>query len=528
MAGSTADAQSRSRSGERDLSASAILNLAERAFARKDPQSVIPLLEEGVAGWPKNRRLQHLLGKAYLLNGSLEQALHHLEQVVAAAPDSLEYRLTLAQALAAFRPAEAIPLLQSVIEAGATLPFAYLQLSSLLFQERRPRDALLICDIGLAVHPDHPEILRNRSKLALMLGDYDEVVPYATQQVRLAPTSAENWNFLGMVLREMGMLAEAVDCGLRACALDQRNATIHFNLSLSLLLAGEYRYGFQEYRWRFDVVKDSAARGTSTFWDGGTLNGARILLWAEQGVGDIIQFVRYIPLVRERGGKVVLLTSSPVVRLMGWLSEEIEIIFDSTLIETRAQCPLLNLPNIFGTTLSTIPPPAALRVPEEAKLPWMERFAQTAGRKVGLVWAGNPMHRNDHNRSLPLSLLRPLLDVPNIQFFSLQVGGSADQIQENGHAGRITDLGPHLTDYAETAAAISCLDLVISVDTSVAHLAGSLNQPVWVMLPFAPDWRWLLNRTDSPWYPSMRLFRQQKPNDWSNVIRDIADCLTRP
>jgi hypothetical protein len=188
---------------------------------------------------------------------------------------------------------------------------------------------------------------------------------------------------------------------------------------------------------------------------------------------------------------------------------------------------LISLARLAGTDENTIPPPTHFPLPVDLKQKWQELIGQMAEMKVGIVWAGDPAHRNDRNRSLPCRLFAPLLEIADVRWFSLQVGPAAAQLSERGVAGKIRDLGPLLTDYAETAAAISQLNLVITADTSVAHLAGSLATPVWLLLPFAPDWRWLMERNDSPWYPSMRIFRQTVAGDWEGVMREIAAELRR-
>lgn len=254
------------------------------------------------------------------------------------------------------------------------------------------------------------------------------------------------------------------------------------------------------------------------------LSGRTILLYNEQGFGDTLQFIRYAPLVAARGGKVVVECRSELKRLIeSSMPEVIVTLTGESLPHFDYHLPMLSLPGVFGTNLKNIPAQAPyLRVHRDLAQRWRE-CAASSGNKfhIGLAWAGNRNHRNDRNRSLPPEILLPLLDVPGVVFFSLQ----KDEELRLKINRPLVDLTGDLADFADTAALISNLDLVITADTAVAHLAGALAKPIWTLLPFVPDWRWMLNRDDSPWYPTMRLFRQTKPGDWTRVIRSVVDEL---
>ncbi len=295
----------------------------------------------------------------------------------------------------------------------------------------------------------------------------------------------------------------------------------HFNRAHALLATGELDEGWREYEWRFAV-----ARYDRTFdrplWDGEPLAGQTILVHAEQGFGDTLQFVRYVPAVAGRGGRVVLEVPGPLVRLVGTVAGASRIVAaGDPLPEFDWHCPLLSLPRVFETTLATIPGSAPyLSVPPEMAPAWGELIATAPGLRVGIVWAGTTIGAVD------LRLLQPLWEIAGISWFSLQVGErSGDTASLDDVA--IADLSPWLTDFAETAAAVCQLDLVISIDTSIAHLAGALARPTWVLLPYNSDWRWLLRREDSPWYPTARLFRQSKPGDWAGVAGEVAAALAQ-
>ena len=262
-------------------------------------------------------------------------------------------------------------------------------------------------------------------------------------------------------------------------------------------------------------------------WDGSELNGKTVLLHAEQGLGDSIQFVRYVPMVRDRGGKVVLQCQPALSRLFTGLPGIDRVIKNGDPIPRfDAHCPLLSLPRAFGTTLDSIPASVPyLTADPAAALDWAKRLADRPGKKVGIVWAGRAGYVGDRTRSLSLTTLAPLACASGITWYSLQKGYAAAQISDAPQGMELIDRTAELNDFADTAALIANLDLVISVDTAVAHLAGAMGKSVWTLLPYAPDWRWLLNRDDSPWYPTMRLFRQQRPGDWGEVIQRIAESL---
>jgi hypothetical protein len=298
---------------------------------------------------------------------------------------------------------------------------------------------------------------------------------------------------------------------------------------MTLLLLGRLAEGFAEYEHR--LAPRPAHIPGPPVWRGEPLEGWTILLHAEQGIGDTIQFVRYLPEVARRGAGRVLLAAPPTfARLLAGLPGLDALVRPEDRAEVRAHvhCPLLSLPHVLGTTtVETIPAPTPyLRAEPAALTRWRERLADLRGLRVGLVWAGNPRHQNDRNRSIAPERLAPLLRVRGVSWVSLQLGAPVERLREQAPEGAVlVDIAPELTDLAETAAAIVQLDLVVAVDTAVAHLAGALGRPVWVLLPAVPDWRWLLGREDSPWYSTMRLFRQQRAGDWDGVVARIAAAL---
>jgi hypothetical protein len=299
-------------------------------------------------------------------------------------------------------------------------------------------------------------------------------------------------------------------------------ADAHFNLAASLLLVGQFDEGWREYEWRWKQEKKKPhLRGFSQpLWDGGDIGDRILLLHAEQGLGDTLQFCRYVPAIAA-GRRVVLEVQRPLVPLLAGLPGLERIVAQGDpLPPFDLHCPLLSLPLVLGTTLETIPGQTPyLRADPQRTAAWRERVGQLDGLKVGLVWAGNQAMSGDRRRSARLELFSELADLPGVSFVSLQKGPAASQSPPSGLI--LHDWTDDLQDFGETAALIEALDLVIGVDTAVVHLAGALGRPVWLLNRFDRCWRWLLNRDDSPWYPTLRQFRQSQPGDWRGVLREV-------
>lgn len=350
--------------------------------------------------------------------------------------------------------------------------------------------------------------------------------PQALAEVEKAINFLPNWgpayNLKGNILTELGHFDHARDSFVRAIALAPDVPEFRFNRAQLLLLLGEWRAAWPDYEGRlhsplFRPHPDIAA---SPLWHGEIQPGKRLLLYWEQGHGDTLQFIRFAHGLMQSGMTVVLEVQESVKRLISQ-SFPGAIVIDSTeplpQVDYRASIP--SLPWLLRMTPETLPKGAYLQV--EAQAEFRSGVPLAA---VGLVWAGNPGHVNDRQRSIPQEQLLSLAATPGVSFYSLQVG-AADKAQRELARAEITDLAPRFTDFADSAAAIQALDLVITVDTSVAHLAGALGKPVWILLPFVPDWRWMLNRSDSPWYPSARLFRQPKRGDWASVLKEVKQAL---
>lgn len=376
-----------------------------------------------------------------------------------------------------------------------------------------------------------PQYLQPSHDLALLLWrERREAEARALAEATLAqaPTSPDAAVTLGMLAETDCDRESATRWYERAVALNPGLAEAQFSLGRMHLLVGRFAEGWEGYEWRLRTTRAKRAFFRRLAWDGSPLAGKTIVLHSEQGLGDTLQFCRYVPLVAAQGGTVILAVQPALRRLLAELpgvSRTIDAFGERP--ETDFLTPLASLPRLFRTDFASIPAPEGyLRAPKEALPAWRRRLEGGAGRlRVGLCWSGNPEQALDRNRSTKLATLAPLLEVPGVSFYSLQVGPGAADIAEQGFADRISDLVPELSDFAETAAAMTLLDLVITTDTSVPHLAGALGRPTFVLLSPMPDWRWLLERSDNPWYASHRLFRQRRRGDWTAVVAEVAAAL---
>jgi Flp pilus assembly protein TadD len=377
----------------------------------------------------------------------------------------------------------------------------------------------------LAVSPNLAAIHTNIGNAYFNLGQPDLAVAAHQNAIRIDPKLAEAHTNLGHIFSDQGKIDQAIESHRSALALKPDFPEVHWNLALCLLVQGDFEAGWSEFEWRRKCADHRDARPdfSPPMWDGSDLDGKTILLTSEQGLGDTLQFIRYAQLVKERGGEVVVECQPELIPLLAqlpcvsrWIGRGEPLpVFD-------VWHPLMSLPALFRTTLETIPMQPTLRAPSDRVEKFSRLILENAGRmKIGIAWAGRAQHKNDRNRSLPFSALMPLLERSSAQFFSLQKGPAARQIGQFSSGLKLVDLTEELVDFADTAGLIANLDLVICVDTAVAHLAGAMGKPVWLMLPFAPDWRWMLDRDDSPWYPSVRLFRQLRAGDWGGVVGRI-------
>jgi len=392
----------------------------------------------------------------------------------------------------------------------------------------RGLEAVVSLRQALHLQPGEPDVLNNLGNTLLAQQQHAEAIACFRDALRRAPANPGIHLNLGNALRASGRVGEAVQSLRQALELRPDFAEAHWDLAFALLLQGDFIQGFQEYEWRWRRPDFPRRQFASPLWLGEDLAGRTLLVHSEQGAGDNIQFLRFLAQLPEHGARVMLECPPSLAALFESVAGVSQVIpRGDPLPAVDCHVPLLSLPHRLGVTPETIPaatpylwPPASRRV----RLP-PPRSEEGVRLTVGLAWRGNPQHPNDRQRSIPLASLEPLFAVPGVDFYNLQVAPGPQFAGEAAHQPTLIPLEGLLHDYAATASAIAQLDLVISPDTSLAHLAGALGRTAWVLLPFAPDWRWMLQGDDTPWYPTLRLFRQTAPGDWAAVIHRIRDAL---
>jgi tetratricopeptide (TPR) repeat protein len=410
---------------------------------------------------------------------------------------------------------------------------AHNNLGLVLLEQDKPEEALASFGKAAALKPDYAEAHGDLGLALKTLGRLDEAVTSFRRALALKPDLAETHSNLGNIFQEQGKVDEAVTSFRRALTKKPDYAEVHNNLAMSLLAWGEMAEGWQEYEWRWhaESLRMAPRNFVQPQWRGESAEGKTLLIHAEQGLGDSVQFCRYASLAAARGLRVTLEAPPPLVRLLQSLSG-VDLVVESgkPLPPFDLHCPMLSLPLALNTTLTTIPQAASyLRADGPQSATWQRRLAAWPGHRIGLAWAGNArIHSSpqlaavDRRRSIAPDRLLPLTELAGVTFFSLQKEGpkAPDGL-------KLTDFMEEMRDFADTAALIANLDLVISVDTAVAHLAAALGKPVWLLDRYDPCWRWLRNREDSPWYPSLRLFRQTRAGDWQAVIERVRTELSR-
>jgi|SRR5580704_7909625 tetratricopeptide (TPR) repeat protein len=389
--------------------------------------------------------------------------------------------------------------------------------------------ALADFDTTLALAPDHPKAHYNRGVTLIKLGRYAEAVAAYDRAVAAAPEHAAAWVNRGKALAQLSRFREAIVDYDKALAIDN-HANAHFNKALALLTLGDYRAGFAEYesRWRRTGMPEQKSRGKPLWLGEYPLARKHILVHAEQGLGDTIQFARYVPRLTASGATVVLEVQPELKALMKTLEGAAAIIArDGPLPPFDVHCPLGSLPLAMKTEPSSVPAQIPYLGADDTRMAkWSARLETLPRPRIAIVWSGNPDHENDRNRSIAFSRLKPLFDLP-ASFVSVQRDVRNEDAENLAAETRVTQLGGELEDFTDTAAVLALCDLVIAVDTAVVHLAGAMGRPVWVLVPFAPDWRWSLQGETTPWYPTVRLFRQTSLDDWDGVIARVGDELRR-
>ncbi len=532
----------------------------------KQYDHAVEWLSRAIRQSPKTEYLS-TLGVTLKQMGRLSDALNVFDKAVQLKPDDAELWKHLGGVLVVLdRPADALLSFQHVLALDPRHWEAAYQSGVLLHRAERFEEALVQFDLCCELRPDHAPTLQMRARVLRGLERYEECLACAERAHALDPADPATCNNVGDALLWLGRddeglrwfdkalalkpglvevllnkgfallqvhrFREALETYRHLLTIDPGNAKSAWQLAHLKLLTGDYESGWaeREARWRVADFSLEYPKFSQAKWLGReSVAGKTILVHVDEGLGDTLQFARYLPLLAARGARVVLVAQEALCPLLAGVSGVSQCIpFPARSYPPfDMHCPLMSLPLAFGTTIETIPSADYLPpLPGTRIQAWERRLGPRDRLRVGLVWSGNPKQGNDRNRSMALKTLTPLLDL-DVTFVSLQKDPRADDKALLRERTEIVDLTADLTDFVETAALISCLDLVITVCTSVAHLAGTLGRPTWVMLPHLPDWRWLLDRADSPWYPSLRLFRQSVPRDYASVVASVRAELLR-
>jgi tetratricopeptide (TPR) repeat protein len=504
--------------------------LKQRLFTNSTTARISSALMETKVRHPTAQRLFDLALR-HEQEARIKEAEAAYREALTLAGDDLDILYRLSRILLVRgNPVAAEPLLRRLTALQPDNLAAYEHLVAALETQGKQTEALECCRQALAIDPCFLGLLNLLGILELARGELETAELAHRQAIALRPDDDAAHNNLGNVLQQKGCYTEALECYQRAIECNPDSADARSNLGLLQLRLGDFECGWLGYAWSLRTKTSSFScilHGDYPIWDGSDPRGKTLLVWAEQGHGDAIQFVRYTALLKALGARVLLECRPAERRLFATCAGIDQLLVEGESIPPfDAHVPLMSLPLLLGTRLETIPaqipylnPPTECWLPKE-----LQRCLQEAsGFKVGLVWSASVLQYVDRKRRCPLALLAPLFEIPDVSWFSLYKGEQVHELEL--YRERVVDLGPHLRDFADTAWAINQLDLVITVDTSVAHLAGAMGKPVWVLLPFVPDWRWLLNREDSPWYPTARLFRQSALGNWQTVAMALSHAF---
>lgn len=539
------------------------------ACQRGNHNEAVELLTRAVAGDPLRVQFHNTLGLVLEARGDIEQALNAYRKATTVRPDFADSYHNMAVALlsqgqyaaallqcrkaVSLRPddaqayntmgfslekqqrfAEAVESYTQAVKLNPDFAEAYNHLGVVLNQMGRSAEAIENYRHALRADPEYAEVYSNLGIALKHQEQFAEAVWNFEQALRLDPGFAEAHYNLANSFRDEGRCAEALAGYQRALQLQPDYAEAYWNMSLTLLLSGNFIEGWRQYKQRrnanLKTIIDQHCPGKPR-WDGRSFERQRLLVHYEQGLGDNIQFARYLPMIKARGGTVIFETLRPLTGLFQGFPGLDELIEycpgKKPPVDFDLYASLLDMPHLFGTTLETVPAEVPYIYADPAKAQHWRSILAGPDFKVGIVWAGSSVHPNDRYRSARLRHFAPLAKIHGVRLYALQKGDAAAQMDELSGTMPVTNLSKDFRDFTDTAAAVENLDLVISVDTSVLHLAGAMGKPTWALLPFAPEWRWMLSRSDSPWYATMRLFRQDGWNGWDGMLRRVAQELSR-
>ncbi len=465
--------------------------------------------------------------------GDHKRALKSLLSCIAQDPSNFQAYNALGTLYVESQPKRALRCFQRSLELNPNYPLALYNIANLLKAEGRVKEAVSLYNEALKIDPNLFQAYFNIGNILIESFDYEEAQKYLQRAISIEPDFVKALSNLGVCYFHLGNISEAINCHERAIKKDPNFADAHFNLALSLLMDGNYIKGWDEYRWRWKSSQFKPVNYKKPLWDGSDISGKRLLVFSEQGYGDTIQFVRYLKLILSKGINLLFQCPPALKDLIysSFVQNNICIIDNNpSSTEYDLCCPLMELPFFFNTTLETIPLNIPYLTPDNRLIHKYSCLLNKASSersdtflKVGIAWRGSRANHRGQYRSMSLRDIAPLLMNKDVLFVSLM---KEYAIELEGLEIAMLDMSKELIDFHETAALIANLDLVITIDTAVAHLAGAMGKPVWLMLHHTSDWRWMLHRTDSPWYPTMKIFRQNTKDNWDNVIEDITKELS--
>ncbi|MBX9677746.1 MAG: tetratricopeptide repeat-containing glycosyltransferase family protein [Gemmataceae bacterium] len=480
---------------------------------------------------PEHAKAHNNFGVLLADMGKRKEAFEAWQNAVRFDPNYPEAQFNFAMALAEAGEADgAVEHYENALRLKPDYAEALNNLGLLHHERGRPHDAVVLLEQAVRLRPDYVEAWNNLALSRVDVGRGEEAIAAYREALRLHSNEAEIHNNLGTALAALNRPEEALACYRHALRLKPEYPEVRWHQALTWLTLGDFERGWPEYEWRWRRRRSRPRNLEGPLWDGSPLPGKSLLLWCEQGLGDSIQFARYVALAKERVGNLILEGPSvlrPLLSSCKGVDQWINV--GEPLPAFAAHAPLMTLPKIFETTLVTIPNQTPYLSAEADKIAeWKVELNATmpAGNlRVGIAWQGNPNHRWDRHRSFPIDWFDELARTPGVSLVSLQKGHGAEQLSEFRRQHAVLDLGTRSDPdgvFRDTPAIVSNLDLVICCDTSLAHLAGAMNVPVWIPLAKMADWRWLRLRSDSPWYPSLRLFRQKQHGEWSDVFEKIV------
>ena len=503
------------------------LDAVTALYTSGDIDGTLVTLDQLMITYPEQAFLYNLQGACFYAQEQYDIAITSYQKAIALNPEFAEALNGLGLTQSSLGENNtAIISLKKAIALKPHYPEAFNNLGNCYSDLNNTEEAILNYKKALSIKTDYMEVYFNLGNLFKETGHFNEAIKYYQITLDLNPNSFDSYNNIGNTFNANGQFKSALNHYQKAINVNPNFAEAWWNLSLVQLLLGNYQEGWLNYEWRLRK-HDFEVRGyKQPLWDGSSLTDKTLFIYCEQGFGDTIQFIRYLKILSKPSVTLIVECHSSLYRLFSTLPEIDTLISQGDLLpDFDVHISLMSLPRIFQTTLETIPVDTAYLFHDHSiSCPLV---IDPEPYNIGIVWAGRPAHQNDKNRSLEVSFFASLVRLPGTQFYSLQMGDRQSDLSQQQDLSPIIDCADLLHDYADTATIIDQLDLVITVDTSVAHLAAALGKPVWVLLPFAPDWRWLLDRDDSPWYRSARLFRQSERGDWASVFQSVQTALVK-